>query len=115
MLDFLGEQNTGPDSKIFTTLGTLPSYIDRNQLPTKKQPWRAINEVGFVQNIEIILPDELYRIIWSRIEKEQKRVKYARVMMKLQDLLNGDFFTHYIKKGKQVAILSLFYFSSLLL
>jgi ribonucleases P/MRP protein subunit RPP40 len=101
MLDFLGEKDARPDSKIFTTLGTLPSFIDRSQPPTKKQPWRAINEIGFVRSIEIVLPDELYDMIRRKVEEELKPVKYARVIMKLEDLLDGEFFTEYIKKGKQ--------------
>lgn len=107
MLDFLGEKNARPDAKIFTSLGTLPSYVDRCQPPTKKQPWRAINEVGFVRSVEIVLPDELYEAIWAKVEeglKAVKAVKYAKVIMKLQDLLEGEFFNGYIKKGKHVGI-----------
>jgi hypothetical protein len=102
MLNFSGEKTARPDSKIYTTLGTLPSFINRNQPPTKKQPWRAINEVGFVKSVEMILPEELYQLIWRKVEEETKPVKYARVIMKLKDVLDGEFFTEYIKKGKQV-------------
>lgn len=100
MLDFLGAKNGRPESKIFTTLGRLPSYIDRKQPPTKKLPWRAIDDVGFVKSVEMILPEELYEIIWTKVEQELKPVQYARVIMKLEDVLNGAFFTDYIKKGK---------------
>lgn len=102
MLDFLSEKHGRQDSKIFTTLGTLPSYIDRSQPPTKKQPWRAINEVGFIRCVEMILPEELYDLIWTKVEEEMKSIKYAKVIMKLEDVLEGDFFTEYIKKGKQM-------------
>ncbi|KAF7505740.1 hypothetical protein GJ744_000506 [Endocarpon pusillum] len=104
MLDFLGEKNARPESKIFTTLGTLPGYIDRNQPPTKKLPWRAINDVSFVKSVEMILPEELYELIWTKIEQELKPVQYARVIMKLEDVLDGAFFTEYIKKGKPMGI-----------
>lgn len=102
MFDFLQDTNARPDAKIFTTLGALPSYIDRKQPPTKKQPWRAISEIGFVRSVEMILPDELYDMIWEKVEEDLKPVKYAKVFMKLQDVLDGDFFTEYIKKGKQI-------------
>lgn len=105
MLDFLGEKNARPESKIFTTLGTIPSYIDRSQPPTKKLPWRVINEVGFVRAVEMILPEELYELTWKRIDEELKAAKYAKVIMKLEDVLDGDFFTEYVKKGKQNRIL----------
>ena len=100
MLDFLGEKNARPDSKMFTTLGTLPSYIDRSQPPTKKLPWRAINEARFIKSVEIVLPEELYQLIWRKVEEELKVVKYAKVIMKLQDVLDGVFFTEYIKTGE---------------
>lgn len=107
MLDFLGEKNGRPESKIFTTLGTLPGYIDRNQPPTKKLPWRAINDVSFVKSVEMVLPEELYEMIWTKVEQDLKPVKYARVIMKLEDLLDGAFFTEYIKKGKPMGSFSL--------
>lgn len=34
-------------------------------------------------------------------EDEVDRVRYARVYMKLGELLNGDFFTEYVKKGTE--------------
>jgi ribonucleases P/MRP protein subunit RPP40 len=105
MLDFLGEKNGRPDSKIYTTLGTLPSYIDRSQPPTKKLPWRAINEVGFVRGVEMVLPEELYELIWGKVEEQLKPARYARVIMKLEDVLDGAFFTEYIKKGKRMRVL----------
>jgi ribonucleases P/MRP protein subunit RPP40 len=102
MLDFLGEKNARPGSKIFTTLGTLPSYIDRSQPPTRKLPWRAINKVRFVKSVELVLPEELYELIWMKVEEELKPVKYAKVIMKLHEVLEGEFFTEYVKKGKQM-------------
>lgn len=102
MFEFLGQKNGRPDSKIWTTVGTLPSYIDRSQPPTKKQPWRAINEIDFIRSVEVVLPNALYEIIWTKVEEDLKPVKYARVIMKLQDLLDGAFFTEYIKKGNIV-------------
>ncbi len=100
MLDFLGEKNGRPESKILTTTGMLPSYIDRSQPPTKKLPWRAINDVGFVKCVEMVLPEELYDIIWTKVEQDLKPVQYARVIMRLEDVLDGAFFTEYIKKGR---------------
>lgn len=102
MLTSLGEKKaTRPDPKFFTTFGTLPSYIDPCQPPTKKQPWKAIHGIGFVKSVEMILPNELYETIWKKVEADLKPVRYARVIMKLEDVLDGEFFTEYIKKGKQ--------------
>jgi hypothetical protein len=100
MPDFFAGGDGRPESKIFTTLGELPGYIDRSQPPTKRQPWRAISDVGFVRNVELVLPEELYEVMWRRAEENLRPITYAKVIMKLEDVLDGDFFTEYIKKGK---------------
>jgi hypothetical protein len=102
MPDFFASGDGRPESKIFTTLGELPGYIDRSQPPTKRQPWRAISDVGFVRNVELVLPEELYEVMWRRAEENLTPITYAKVIMKLEDVLNGDFFTEYIKKGKLI-------------
>lgn len=50
----------------------------------------------------MILPEDLYELIWRKVEEEMRPLKYARVIMKLEDLLEGEFFTEYVKKGKQM-------------
>lgn len=47
----------------------------------------------------MLMPDEMYEIIWNALDAEVKKTKYAKVIMKLQEVLEGDFFTEYIKKG----------------
>ena len=46
------------------------------------------------------MPDELYSLVWDRINGEMKKARYAKVIMKLEDVLTGDFFTDYVKKGR---------------
>ena len=87
------------DPKIQVQVGRLPPYVDPKQPPTKKSPWRTINSAPMLRSVNIILPEELYDIIWDKIEDERKKARYAKVIMKLQDLLEGAFFTEYIKKG----------------
>lgn len=87
-------------SKMFVSLGELPNYIDPSQPPTKKSPWRQINQVPFVQQATLILPEELYELIWNKIQENLKASRYAKVIVKLVDILNGPFFNDYIKKGK---------------
>lgn len=89
------------DSKTHAHIGQLPTYIDPKQPPTRKRPWKSINDVPFWQSVTMILPEELYNIIWSRIDQESKTINYAKVIMKLQDILDQDFFTEYVKKGTQ--------------
>lgn len=49
--------------------------------------------------MHVILPEELYEIVWKDVEKKIKDIQYSRVIMKLADLLDGDFFNSYIKTG----------------
>jgi ribonuclease P/MRP protein subunit RPP40 len=86
-------------SKTHVAGGQLPAYIDPKQPPTKKSPWRTINDAPFLKSISLILPEELYDVIWDKIEDEMKKASYAKVILKLQELLDGKFFTEYIKKG----------------
>ena len=94
----------GPDSKIFVSQGSLPPYIDPAQPPTRKSPWRQIRELSFIHTVTMIMPEEMYQLVWDKIEADSKQLKYAKVILKLQEVLDGDFFTEYIKKG----ILSLY-------
>lgn len=49
--------------------------------------------------MDVVLPEELYDLIWSEIESKIKNVQYSRVIMPLSALLEGDFFNSYIKSG----------------
>jgi ribonucleases P/MRP protein subunit RPP40 len=95
------DSNGKLDAKLHVHFGKLPDFVDSKQPPTKKDPWRTINNVPFVQSIDLILPQELYEIIWQRVEKDLNGVRYAKVFMKLQDILDGDFFKEQVKKGRR--------------
>ena len=49
--------------------------------------------------MELILPGELYDIIWKEVEAKINNVHYSQVIMSLSDLVEGDFFNTYIKTG----------------
>lgn len=80
-------------------VGHLPAYIRPDQSPWKKTPWRTISNTPFLKEVNLILPEELYSVIWDKIENETKMASYAKVILKLEDLLHGAFFTEYVKKG----------------
>jgi len=89
------------DPKLNVTLGTLPAYIDAKQPPTKKAPWRQTTRgIPFAQSATLVFPDELYRVIWEAVQMELVRWRYAKVVMKLGEVLDGDFFTRYVKRGE---------------
>lgn len=93
------DSNGRRDVKTHVHAGQLPAFIDPNQPPTKKSPWRTINEAPFLQSVNLILPEELFDVIWDKIEDDFKKARYAKLVMKLQDVLDGAFFTEYVKRG----------------
>jgi len=38
-------------------------------------------------------------VVQREIEAHVKNIRYAKVMMSLADIVDGDFFTTYVKKG----------------
>ena len=53
--------------------------------------------------MDVILPKEAYEAIWAAVVKDRDAPKFKKVVMSLQDILSGDFFTEYIKKGEDDA------------
>ncbi|OAP54467.1 hypothetical protein AYL99_11568 [Fonsecaea erecta] len=86
-------------SKINITSGQLPPYVTASQAPTKKSPWRTIRGLDYNQYAAVIMPEELYHLIWKKVEANIMPMKYSKVIMKLEDVLNGEFFTAYVKRG----------------
>lgn len=88
------------------TCGTLPGFIDPLQPPQKSAPFNAVWALKWCHSVDVLLPAELRDVI-KQTEARQialKRLseqshKYAKVIMKLGEVLEGDFFTEYVKKG----------------
>lgn len=49
--------------------------------------------------MDLILPTELYDLVWSQIDDKVCSIQYSRVIMPLSALLEEDFFNMYIKTG----------------
>ena len=47
----------------------------------------------------MMLPQELYDLLWSKLDPKIISVEYSRVIMPLSALLEGAFFNLYIKTG----------------
>jgi ribonucleases P/MRP protein subunit RPP40 len=94
------------ESKTRVHVGYLPPYIHSEQPPTKKSPWRTVSDAPFLKIVNMILPEELYDLIWDKIEGESKKASYAKVILKLQDIISGTFFTEYVKKGRSSSSIS---------
>ena len=53
----------------------------------------------YSDQVEILLPEELYGLIWKEVEARLANIRYSQVVMSLSDLLEADFFNIYIKTG----------------
>ncbi|ORY07787.1 ribonuclease P 40kDa subunit-domain-containing protein [Clohesyomyces aquaticus] len=94
-------KNDGPASKCYFTHSLLPGYTDPQNPSTKKKPFSTFNAQRFSHTLDLILPEELYALVRARLDVTDGvgRLHYARVHMKLGELLESEFFTEYIKKG----------------
>ncbi|KAK4999082.1 hypothetical protein LTR66_001799 [Elasticomyces elasticus] len=109
------QAETTPRPKCYFTHNVLPAYIDEKQPPTKRKPFSSIiaqpfsHTVGMrilccvdrtnARKVDLLLPAELYDTIREKLHGDACTLKYARVNMKLGELIEGDFFNHYIKTG----------------
>ncbi|GKZ99969.1 ribonuclease P protein subunit p40 [Aspergillus niger] len=98
MLDF--EDDASKREKCYTTIGQLPAFIDPKQPPTKRSPCSAILGHPFVHTVEVILPKDIF----SHVQPQLQKLRYARVFMSLSSLLEGEFFNTYIKTGNILMI-----------
>ncbi|KAF1970297.1 hypothetical protein BU23DRAFT_538285 [Bimuria novae-zelandiae CBS 107.79] len=96
MLDI--HRDDGPDTKVYFSHSVLPHYIDPQNVSTKKKPFSTFNAQPFSHTLDLILPEEIYELVKERLDDDVQGV-YARVHMKLSEVLSGEFFEQYIKKG----------------
>lgn len=110
-------------SKCYLSRGALPQYINPNQLPSSKRPFATILNQDFTHTVntitcvhswsqtdkwlevDLVLPEELYNLIWEDVQSNLVDIRFSRVIMTLSDLLEKDFFTVYIKTGTTLLFL----------
>ncbi|KAF1911828.1 ribonuclease P 40kDa subunit-domain-containing protein [Ampelomyces quisqualis] len=97
MLD-IHRTDTTSNPKIYFTHSILPSYIDPQNVSTKKQPFATFNKQPFSHILDLILPAEMYELIQQSLSTFATS-HYARVDMKLGEILEPDFLAAYIKQG----------------
>lgn len=100
MLD-IHRSDAGLDTKIYFSHSLLPTYIDPQNVPTKKKPFSAFNKQKFSHSLEVALPAELYELVQDEIDRVDgaARTQYARLHLKLGEILESDFLESYIKQG----------------
>jgi ribonuclease P/MRP protein subunit RPP40 len=96
MLD-IHRTDSVPDTKVYFTHSILPSYIDPQNVSTKKQPFTTINKQHFSHTVDLVLPAEIYELVQQKINAITSQ--YARVHMKLGEVLESEFLDSYIKQG----------------
>lgn len=114
---FTFASNETPASKCYVSHGCLPRSFHPKELPSKKKPFATILNQPFTHSVralgkmqrysklkcldqvDLLLPEELYDLIWNDVEAGIANIRYSRVIMSLSDLLESDFFNTYIKTG----------------
>ncbi|APA14737.1 hypothetical protein SS1G_06745 [Sclerotinia sclerotiorum 1980 UF-70] len=101
MLNFPKETKHEP--KCYVTHGTI-GHVDTKQTPTRRKPFVNILGYKYINKVEMILPQEMYEVMRREMEEvfsENGGPVYSRVVMPLSALIEGEFFTEYIKKGEE--------------
>lgn len=103
-------------SKCFVTYGVM-GHLDPKQPPSKGKPWLTLASQDFVHSVRVSLIIFLGEIIWlTRLKVDlivpaeaydavqealanRPAPEFRRVVMSLREVLGGEFFTDYVKKG----------------
>ncbi|PPJ53359.1 hypothetical protein CBER1_00986 [Cercospora berteroae] len=98
----------GGNPRCLVTTSTLSSYIDHARPPTKKRPFTTIQGQTSSHTLDLVLPEPAATSLHDALKSlAATRLTYAKVNMKLHDLISGDFFNTYIKRpGSNILMLS---------
>ncbi|KAI8936241.1 hypothetical protein NX059_006665 [Plenodomus lindquistii] len=93
--------DTGPNTKIYFSHSVLPTYLDPQNVSTKKKPFSAFHGQKFSHSLQLILPEEIYELVQHKINSVNGAAgaQYARVHLKLGEVLETEFLESYIKQG----------------
>ncbi|KAK1080859.1 hypothetical protein LTR33_005183 [Friedmanniomyces endolithicus] len=115
MLDI--SSHNGPKPRCYFTHAVLSNFIDYDLPPTKKRPFTTIaaqttSHTVILQasrisktmylthsQVDILLPKSSLPKFQEGLGNGKGTFQYARVHMKLSDIIEGDFFNHYVKAG----------------
>ncbi|GAB7339049.1 hypothetical protein MBLNU457_5708t1 [Dothideomycetes sp. NU457] len=98
MLD-IGHDKRPDASKCYYSSCALPQYIDDKQPPAKRKPFSTVLEHPFNHSLDIIIRNDVYQKHQEQILQSHGKPQYAKVHMKLKDIIEGDFFNKYIRTG----------------
>ncbi|KAG8625628.1 hypothetical protein KVT40_006029 [Elsinoe batatas] len=92
-------KDTGPVPKCLFSHNLLPRTIDDQQPPTKRKPFSSILDSPFNHTVDVIVPEHDHANFAEKLRRTTGGWRYARVYLKLKDLIEGEFFDQYIKTG----------------
>ncbi|GME23122.1 Ribonuclease p 40kda subunit [Neofusicoccum parvum] len=98
------ENSDAPTSKCYFTHAVLGEHVDERQPPTKKKPFSTILAQPFSHTADLILPEEIYELIKQEFDGAAGTFHYARVIMSLGEIIDGDFFNQYIKTAVEMEL-----------
>ncbi|KAK0743419.1 ribonuclease P 40kDa subunit-domain-containing protein [Schizothecium vesticola] len=84
-------------SKCFVTYGIM-GHLDPKQPPSKGKPWATLASQDFVHSVDLIVPAEAHDAVQEAIAK-RPAPEFRRIVLSLREVLGGEFFTEYVKKG----------------
>lgn len=88
------------DTKTAFSHSLLPTYIDALHPPCKKLPFRAFKSLPHTHTLDLILPAEIWGIVAAYLEEKKLASQvYARVWLKLEDVLDEQFLDAYVRTG----------------
>ncbi|KAL2019304.1 hypothetical protein VTK56DRAFT_9771 [Thermocarpiscus australiensis] len=85
-------------SKCYVTYGVM-GHLDPKQPPSKGKPWATFTSQDFVHRADLIVPQEMFDVVQAKLVRDRPAPEFKRVIMSLHDILSGEFFAEYIKKG----------------
>lgn len=85
-------------SACFVTYGTL-GHLDPQQPPYRSKPWTDIASQDFIHKVDLIVPQQCYDALHETVTRSSRQPCYSRVTMALGQILQGSFFTEYVKTG----------------
>ncbi|OQO12102.1 hypothetical protein B0A48_02741 [Cryoendolithus antarcticus] len=93
-------KDSGPSPKCYVHHANLPNYIDNAHPPTKKDPFRTVLEQPVGHTLDVLVPAQHTEALTTLLATTfPSPIRYAKVHMKLHDVLTGEFFNDYVKSG----------------
>ncbi|TKA80318.1 hypothetical protein B0A55_02200 [Friedmanniomyces simplex] len=97
MLDIAS--HNGPKPKCYFIHAALSSFVDYDHPPAKKRPFSTFAAQTTSHTVDILLTESSLQEFRDALAEGKGTFQYARVHMKLSEIIEGDFFNHYVKAG----------------